>query len=62
MISKCANPECFTGFRYLHEGKLFQFEVGLFDPGPIDLTTANHNEKRLREIERFGYVTYALQL
>ncbi len=53
VISKCANPECFTGFRYLHEGKIFQFEVRLFDQGPIDPTTANHNEKPLREIKRF---------
>lgn len=23
MLSKCANPECFERFRFLHEGKLF---------------------------------------
>lgn len=27
MISKCANPKCNSVFRYLHEGRLFQFEV-----------------------------------
>lgn len=26
MISKCANPACSASFRYLHEGKLYQFE------------------------------------
>ena len=24
MLSKCANPECFEQFRYLHQGKIFQ--------------------------------------
>jgi hypothetical protein len=24
MISKCANPDCFAHFLYLHEGKLFR--------------------------------------
>ena len=23
MLSKCANPECFEQFRYLHQGKIF---------------------------------------
>jgi hypothetical protein len=23
MLSKCANPECFEVFRYLHQGKIF---------------------------------------
>ena len=27
MISKCANPKCNSVFRYLHEGRLFQFEM-----------------------------------
>jgi hypothetical protein len=27
MLSKCANPECSTTFLYLHQGKLFRFEV-----------------------------------
>ena len=25
LISKCANPACFTPFRYLHPGRLFCF-------------------------------------
>ncbi|HXZ82025.1 MAG TPA: hypothetical protein VEG30_19000 [Terriglobales bacterium] len=27
MLSKCANPSCHTVFRYLREGKLFEFET-----------------------------------
>jgi len=27
MVSKCANPECATAFRYFHEGKLFRLET-----------------------------------
>ncbi len=52
MISKCANPECSASFRYLHEGKLFQFEVRLFDEPLIDHSTTSHNEKP-SEIECF---------
>jgi hypothetical protein len=29
MLSKCANPSCSTTFRYLHQGKLFRFEIEL---------------------------------
>jgi len=28
MLSNCANPECSSKFRYLHEGKLFFLPVG----------------------------------
>ena len=27
MISRCANPACSSRFRYLHEGRIFQFEM-----------------------------------
>lgn len=27
MLSKCANPACRESFRYLHSGRLFQFET-----------------------------------
>ena len=27
MLAKCANPACAAKFRYLHEGKLFLFEL-----------------------------------
>lgn len=53
MISKCANPECFATFRYLHEGKLFEFEVRLFDELFVEPSSASHNEKPSREIECF---------
>ncbi len=29
MLSKCANPACGTPFRYLHEGRIFNFDSGL---------------------------------
>ena len=53
VISKCANPECSASFRYLHEGKLFEFEVRLFDEPLIDHSTASHYQKPSREIECF---------
>jgi hypothetical protein len=28
MVTKCANPECSSQFRYLHLGKLFMIESG----------------------------------
>lgn len=27
MVSKCANPDCATTFRYFHTGKLFRVET-----------------------------------
>lgn len=33
MLSKCANPACFTRFRYLHEGRIFNIEI---KSGPSD--------------------------
>jgi hypothetical protein len=27
MLSKCVNPGCTASFRYLHSGRLFQFET-----------------------------------
>ncbi len=27
MVSKCANPDCYTPFRYFHTGKLFRVET-----------------------------------
>jgi hypothetical protein len=27
VLSKCANPACFTRFRYLHEGRIFNIEI-----------------------------------
>jgi hypothetical protein len=53
MVSKCANPKCRAVFRYLHEGKLFEFEVRTIDelsgeePGPED------HETLTRDLECF---------
>jgi hypothetical protein len=27
MVSKCANPDCQTSFRYFHQGKLYRIET-----------------------------------
>lgn len=27
MVAKCANPECDSKFRYLHEGRLFAVDI-----------------------------------
>ncbi len=32
MVSKCANPDCSAVFRYLREGRLFNFEVTKSNP------------------------------
>lgn len=45
MLAKCANPECSSSFRYLHEGKIFSLETTAsatsvlerFSPGRIEL-------------------------
>ena len=29
MVSRCANPSCVAQFKYLHEGRLFQFSSGI---------------------------------
>lgn len=53
VISKCANPECTAAFRYLHEGKLFQFEARLLDELTISMHAARQKDRPSREIERF---------
>jgi hypothetical protein len=35
MLSKCANPECFETFRFLHQGRLFRL-----DPTPAVASAA----------------------
>ena len=32
MVSKCANPQCSTPFRYLYEGRLFRVEKQALEP------------------------------
>ncbi len=34
MLSKCANPLCCAPFRYLHEGRIFNIEVGAWCENP----------------------------
>ncbi len=35
MVSKCANPDCPAVFRYLREGRLFNFEVTKSNPSRV---------------------------
>ncbi len=35
MVSKCANPDCSAIFRYLREGRLFNFEVTKSNPSRV---------------------------
>ncbi len=29
MLSKCANPACSARFLYLHQGRVFRFDIGI---------------------------------
>jgi hypothetical protein len=50
MLSKCANPDCNTPFRYLRDGKLFRLDVGkLQAPSPVLL----ESKKPSHHIEHF---------
>lgn len=53
MVSKCANPKCRAVFRYLHEGKLFEFEVRTLDELSAQEPRAEHHENLTRDIECF---------
>jgi hypothetical protein len=46
-VSKCANPSCPTAFRYLHEGKLFQFEMRSVSNHSADPPNVNSEKKPL---------------
>jgi hypothetical protein len=46
MLSKCANPGCPAPFLYLHEGKLFRFDIGTESVGQT-------TQKAVRSIEFF---------
>lgn len=42
MVSKCANPDCSTRYRYFHTGKLFRLQrppIHSQGPTPSDPTT-----------------------
>jgi hypothetical protein len=53
VISKCANPKCPAVFRYLHEGKLFEFEMRSFDELLTDPSPEGSRDKPSREMECF---------
>jgi hypothetical protein len=49
MVSKCANPDCATPFRYFHQGKLFRLEIEI---GTGKQTAADYGDrKHVRRIE-----------
>jgi len=47
MLSKCANPACSTPFRYLREGKLFEFDT-YHEPG-----SGKASKMSIRRVEFF---------
>jgi hypothetical protein len=53
VIRKCANPGCAAIFRYLHEGKLFKFEMRSLDQPTIETSGADQKERPSHEIEWF---------
>jgi hypothetical protein len=53
VISKCANPKCSAVFRYLHEGKLFEFEVRSLDDLSLEARSVNGHAKPSQEVECF---------
>ncbi|HMK28122.1 MAG TPA: hypothetical protein VK473_00455 [Terriglobales bacterium] len=50
MLSKCANPACNTTFRYLREGKLFEFDASTLSAAAISGVIA---AKRKGRVEYF---------
>lgn len=46
MISRCANPACSTRFRYLHEGRIFQFEATSIPVAGVDARCTNSPSRR----------------
>ncbi len=53
MVSKCANPNCRAIFRYLHEGKLFEFEVKTIEGSSAEGSGPKQYETLSREIACF---------
>jgi hypothetical protein len=41
VLSKCANPACSAGFHYLHEGRIFKFEMS----APSSDKSHSHNRR-----------------
>ena len=50
MISKCANPECSTPFRYLRDGKLFRVDCDELNGAP---PIPNDSDKLWHRVEHF---------
>jgi hypothetical protein len=70
MLSKCANPACATTFQYLRGGRLFKFELELFERESPSLVGSNSpgDKKPARRVEHFWlcgdcarYVTLSLE-
>ncbi len=53
VISKCANPNCCTPFRYLREGALFPFETNYNSEPPVGTQDIGIGPKRPRRFESF---------
>jgi len=51
MLSKCANPDCSTPFRYFHLGKLFRVETSARLERRRTLGQDSSSEKTLRHLE-----------
>jgi hypothetical protein len=52
MVSKCANPDCSTSFRYLHQGRLFRIETAAgLDRPRTTLGSDDDQKKPLRRLE-----------
>lgn len=44
MLSKCANPDCFEVFRYLHQGKIFHL-APILAPQPTTKAQGSRHER-----------------
>jgi len=53
MVSKCANPDCSTPFRYFHTGKLFRAETSLGLDRRRTMGQEVQQSKPLRRLEFF---------
>jgi len=45
MLSKCANPDCFEVFRYLHQGKIFHLSPTLYPQATTAAPNASRHER-----------------
>ncbi len=49
MLSRCANPACSAPFRYLHEGRIFNFDSGL----SVEAVHSGRGDLNERHIEHY---------